>query len=140
MKRKMLLGGTIAAAMVLSGCGTAVRSMPIPADAIQSDSSNVKVYFGSQPHPAIKTNFGPRSASSRVARESDEQLTCEHALGNALERLRAYAKDHGANALVNVNTRFHEHRSDSQTAYTCGVSPSAGAVVVSGDVVLLEAQ
>ncbi|WP_179402094.1 signal peptidase [Burkholderia guangdongensis] len=140
MKHKRHLAGMLIATALLTGCGTVVRSLPLPADAAQPDASGVRLYFGALAHPAVKTDFGQHAASARVKRAGAEQPTCDQALGDALGRLREYAKKRGANAVVNVNTRFHDNRSDSQTAYTCGVSPSAGAITVSGDVVLLDAQ
>ncbi|QRR06780.1 signal peptidase [Burkholderia sp. MS455] len=141
MKQKAHLAGMLIAATLLTGCGTVVRSLPLPASATAQDASGVSLYFGTQAHPAVKTNIGPRSESVRVRRATDaEQPTCEQALSTALERLREYAKNHGGNAVINVTTRFHDKRSDSTTEYTCGVSGSAGAIAVSGDVVLLDKQ
>ncbi|AOJ76552.1 signal peptidase [Burkholderia ubonensis] len=138
MKQAGLLAGMLAAAALLTGCGTVVRSLPLPAAATAADSSGVAVYFGAQPHPDVKAVIGPHSASVRVQRGTlNEQPTCDQALAEALGRLRTYAKNHGGNAVVNVTTRFHENQSNSTTGYTCGVSPSAGAIAVSGDVVKL---
>lgn len=126
---------------LLAGCGTVVRSLPLPEASGRSDHTAVRVYFGTQAHPAVKSDFGKHSASARVAREANgEQPTCEKALGEALGKLREFAKNRGANAIINVTTRFHSTRSDSSTTYTCGVSPSAGAISVAGDVVLLDVQ
>ncbi|WP_334040033.1 signal peptidase [Burkholderia ambifaria] len=141
MKHKGHLAGMLVAASLLTGCGTVVRSLPLPAAATAPDTSGVAIYFGTQPHPDVKTSIGPRSESVRVARGTQaEQPTCDQALAEALNRLRIYAKNHGGNAVVNVTTRFHEKRSESTSEYTCGVSGSAGAIAVSGDVVQLNAQ
>ncbi|WP_175783663.1 signal peptidase [Burkholderia ambifaria] len=141
MKHKGHLAGMLVAASLLTGCGTVVRSLPLPAAATAPDTSGVAIYFGTQPHPDVKTSIGPRSESVRVSRGTQaEQPTCDQALAEALNRLRIYAKNHGGNAVVNVTTRFHEKRSESTSEYTCGVSGSAGAIAVSGDVVLLNAQ
>ncbi|MCO8574898.1 signal peptidase [Burkholderia multivorans] len=141
MKHKRHLAGMLAAAALLTGCGTVVRSLPLPAGATAPDASGVAVYFGAQPHPDVKTSIGPRAESVRVQRGTQaEQLACEQALTEALNRLRTYAKNHGGNAVINVTTRFHSQRSDSTTEYTCGVSGGAGAIAVSGDVVQLNAQ
>ncbi|HKT66749.1 signal peptidase [Burkholderia sp. 22313] len=141
MKHKGHLAGMLIAASLLTGCGTVVRSLPLPATATAQDASGIALYFGAQPHPAVKTSIGPRSESVRVSRGTQaEQPTCEQALAEALNRLRLYAKNHGGNAVINVTTRFHEKRSNSTTEYTCGVSGSAGAIGVSGDVVQLNAQ
>ncbi|WP_431822002.1 signal peptidase [Burkholderia sp. F1] len=142
MKHTRHLAGMLIAAALLAGCGgTVVRTLPLPAEATGHDATGVKLYFGAQAHPAVKTTIGSRSESVRVKRAIEaEQPTCDQALAEALSRLRDYAKRHGGNAVVNVTTRFHEQRSDSAARYTCGVSPSAGALAVSGDVVVLDAQ
>ncbi|MCA8061977.1 signal peptidase [Burkholderia sp. AU38729] len=140
MKQKGYLAGMLVVASLLAGCGTVVRSLPLPATATAPDASGVAIYFGEQSHPEVKTNLGPRSESARVRRAEAEQPTCDQALTEALNRLRTYAKGHGGNAVINVTTRFHEKRSSSTTEYTCGVSGSAGAIAVSGDVVQLNAQ
>ncbi|KVG29666.1 hypothetical protein [Burkholderia diffusa] len=141
MRHKGHLAGMLVAASLLTGCGTVVRSLPLPAAVTTSDTNGVAIYFGAQPHPDIKTSIGPRSESVRVQRGTQaEQQTCDQALAEALNRLRVYAKNHGGNAVINVTTRFHEKRSNSTSEYTCGVSGSAGAIAVSGDVVQLNAQ
>ncbi|MBP0609966.1 signal peptidase [Burkholderia sp. MS389] len=140
MKHTRHLAGMLVATSLLTGCGTVVRSLPLPAAATAPDTSGVAIYFGAQPHPEVKTSIGPRSESVRVRRVESEQPTCEQALAEALNRLRIYAKHHGGNAVINVTTRFHEKSSNSTTEYTCGVSGSAGAIAVSGDVVQLNAQ
>ncbi|KAB0643702.1 signal peptidase [Burkholderia latens] len=141
MKHKGHLAGMLVAASLLTGCGTVVRSLPLPPAATAADASGVAIYFGAQPHPDVKTSIGPRSESVRVQRGTQtEQPTCEQALSEALNRLRTYAKNHGGNAVINVTTRFHDKRSNSTTEFTCGVSGSAGAIAVSGDVVQLNAQ
>ncbi|TCW86990.1 signal peptidase [Burkholderia sp. SRS-46] len=141
MKHKGHLAGALMMAAMLAGCGTVVRTLPLPPSATAADATGVTLYFGSQAHPAVKTAFGERSESVRVKRATEaEQPTCELALGEALGHLRDYAKRRGANAVVDVKTRFHDNRSDSPTSYTCGVSGSAGAIAVSGNVVLLDVQ
>jgi uncharacterized protein YbjQ (UPF0145 family) len=55
-----------------------------------------------------------------------------------LTKLRADAQEHGANAVVDVQTRFHTTETSSATDFTCGVSPSAAAVAVRGNLVVLQ--
>ncbi|KVD34468.1 hypothetical protein [Burkholderia ubonensis] len=142
MKHTRHLAGMLITAALLAGCGgTVIRTLPLPAEATAHDATGVKLYFGAQAHPAVKTAIGSRSESVRVTRGTGaEQPTCDQALAEALGRLRTYAKNRGGNAVVNVTTRFHEQHSDSVARYTCGVSPSAGSLAVAGDVVVLDAQ
>ena len=56
-----------------------------------------------------------------------------------MQKLRAAAHERNANAVIDVSTRFHSTESNSSTDFTCGVSPSAAAIAVSGQLVVLEA-
>jgi uncharacterized protein YbjQ (UPF0145 family) len=99
------------------------------------------LYFGSQDHPAVQSQQGPTTASVRIAREADGQdAACNRALTAALEKLRTTARDRHANAVINVGTSFHSTESASATEFTCGVSPSAAALRVRGDIVVLDAR
>ncbi len=141
MKHQRHLAGILVATAILAGCGTVVRSLPLTGGATTADTRGVTLYFGAQAHPGVKKQIGVHAESVRLARGTDaEQEVCNKALDEALGRLRGYAAEHGGNAVINVTTRFHETRSDSQTSFTCGVSGSAGAIAVSGDVVLLDAR
>jgi uncharacterized protein YbjQ (UPF0145 family) len=138
MKRKhFMLAAT--AVMTLAGCATQVVSLPLgPVVAQPAAGSSVAIYFGSQPHPAVANQLGQASHSVRIARaEGGNDVSCNKVLADALDELRADAQKKGANAVINVKTRFHTTESDSATDYTCGVSQSAAAIAVSGDLVVL---
>ncbi|MBN3727051.1 signal peptidase [Burkholderia sp. Ac-20379] len=138
MKQRLHLAGILIAAAALSGCGTVVRSLPLTDSATATAPGGVKLYFGAQAHPALERQIGRRTESARLARGTAvEQAVCDQALDTALGSLRAYAARHGGNAVINITTGFHSTRSDSETEYTCGVSGSAGAISVAGDVVVL---
>lgn len=148
MKSRYAFGGVMVVVAALSGCATQVKSLPLAPVVAQSAQSaqpapgaRVALYFGSQDHPAVQSQLGQTTASVRIARDTDGQdAACNRALAAALEKLRAYARDHHANAVINVGTSFHSTESASATEFTCGVSPSAAALRVHGDVVVLGAQ
>ncbi|WP_414444809.1 signal peptidase [Burkholderia sp. 22PA0106] len=141
MKPRLHLAGILIATAALSGCGTVVRSLPLTNNATATTPGGVTLYFGAQAHPAVRSRIGRRNESARLARgTANEQDVCDKALDTALGSLRNYAATHGGNAVINVTTRFHDNRSESDTQYMCGVSGSAGAISVSGDVVVLDAQ
>ena len=148
MKSRYAFGGLMVVVAALSGCATQVKSLPLAPVVGQSAQSaqpapgaRVALYFGSQDHPAVQSQLGQTTASVRIARDTDGQdAACNRALAAALEKLRAYARDHHANAVINVGTSFHSTESASATEFTCGVSPSAAALRVHGDVVVLGAQ
>jgi len=150
MKRKYVtLSTAVIVSLTLAGCGTQRMSLPIQpvasaattnAVASTDAGSSIAVYFGSQPHPEVVRRVGGASHSLRVARTTDgAEATCNKALATALDKLRADARGKGANAVINVTTRFHGNETSSATEYTCGVSRSAAAIAVKGDLVVLQA-
>jgi len=136
----IMLGALAVVALTQAGCATQVKSLPMPAVTAQPASGTaVAVYFGSQAHPAVQRQLGEVSYSVRVARASGgPEASCAKALADALDKLRDNARASGANAVINVTTRFHSTVSDSSTGYTCGVSPSAAALAVKGERVVLQ--
>jgi uncharacterized protein YbjQ (UPF0145 family) len=142
MKSKFAFGGLMVVVAALSGCATQVKSLPLaPVVAQSAPGAQVALYFGSQDHPAVQSQQGPSTVSVRIARETDGQdAACNRALAAALEKLRATARDRHANAVINVGTSFHSTESASATEFTCGVSPSAAALRVRGDLVVLDGQ
>lgn len=123
-----------------AGCATQVKSLPLaPVSAASSQGADVVLYFGAQAHPAVQRQLGRVSYSVRIARTTDgPEASCNKALAQALQKVRADAREHGANAVVNVKTRFHSTETASATDYTCGVSPSAAAIAVEGERVVLQ--
>jgi uncharacterized protein YbjQ (UPF0145 family) len=87
----------------------------------------------------VQQQLGEASVSARVARAQDgADASCDKALEQALDKLRAAAQEKKANAVINVQTRFHSAETSSSTNFTCGVSPSAAAVAVHGDLAVLQ--
>jgi uncharacterized protein YbjQ (UPF0145 family) len=142
-KETLTLCAAAIVSLTLAGCGTQIKSLPlqsaVPA-ATTTTGADVALYFGAQPHPQVVRKVGDASHSVRVASAAaGPDASCNKALADALDKLRGDARDKGANAVINVKTRFHETVSDSATEYTCGVSPSAAAIAVTGDLVVLQA-
>lgn len=138
MKRTGVLGALAVMALTLAGCATQVKSLPLAAAGGES-RGNVPVYFGQQNHPAVKNRLGDVSYSVRIARKvAGPDDACHAALAEAVQKLRAAANERHANAVIDVSTRFHSTESSSSTEFTCGVSPSAAAIAVSGQLVVLE--
>lgn len=105
----------------------------------QPADAQVAFYFGDAEHPAIAASHGDGSAGIRVARKLDDETTsCNKALKEALASLRADAVNHGANAVVNIETGFHGTHTLSTTEFTCATSYSAAAIRVRGQLVTLE--
>ncbi|WP_321784254.1 signal peptidase [Paraburkholderia sp. J94] len=134
--------------LTLAACGTQLKTLPIqpalsaaPAAMTTTGNADIAIYFSTQPHAEVARRVGEASHSVRIARSTDgPDVSCNKALADAVGKLRADARSKGANAVINVSTRFHENESKSATEYTCGVSPSAAAIAVKGDLVVLQAQ
>ncbi|WOD19156.1 signal peptidase [Paraburkholderia kirstenboschensis] len=139
MKRTVVLGALTIAAATLTGCATQVKSLPLAAAGGES-RGGVPVYFGEQSHPAVKRGLGDVSYSVRIARKvAGPDDACREALAEAIGKLRAAARERNANAVIDVTTRFHSSESNSSSEFTCGVSPSAAAIAISGRLAVLEA-
>jgi len=105
----------------------------------QPVDAQIAFYFGDAAHPAVTASHGTGSAGIRVARKLDDETTsCNKALKEALASLRADAVNHGANAVVNIETSFHGTHTVSATEFTCATSYSAAALRVRGEFVTLE--
>jgi hypothetical protein len=139
MKKACVLGAFAVVVLTQAGCATQVTSLPLAATGGQS-RGDVQVYFGSQDHPAVKSHAGEVSYSVRIARKvASPEVACHQALAEAVRKLRDAARERKANAVVDVSTRFHSTETSSSTDFTCGVSPSAAALAVRGQLVVLEA-
>lgn len=142
MKTKFALGLMAAVLLTQAGCTTTVKSLPMP-DAMQTQNAqDVALYFGEQPHAAVRETVGSKEFAVRVPRqvENTREVTCNLALTKALQQLRDYAREHHANAVINVKTRFQHNESVSATQFTCGASLNGSTLAVRGDVVMLDAQ
>jgi uncharacterized protein YbjQ (UPF0145 family) len=139
MKKLALVAAMSVVVVTQAGCGTEVKSLPFAASGAES-RGEVPVYFGAQNHQPVKTRLGEVSYSVRIARKmADQNEACHLALAEAVGKLRAAARERHANAVIEVSTRFHSTETNSPTDFTCGVSPSAAAIAVRGQLVVLDA-
>jgi uncharacterized protein YbjQ (UPF0145 family) len=139
MKQWFWMGAVMVVALTQTGCATQVKSLPFAASAGQS-RGEVQVYFGDQNHQPVKARLGEASYSVRIARKvASPDEACHLALQEAVRKLREAAVAHHANAVIDVSTRFHDTVTNSSSEFTCGVSPSAAAIAVRGQLVVLDA-
>ena len=138
MKRTYVLGALAVVALTQAGCATQVMSVPLAAAGGQS-RGGVPIYFGQQDHPPVKSQLGDVSYSVRIARKvAGPEDACHEALAEAVRKLRTAANERHANAVIDVSTRFHSTETNSSSDFTCGVSPSAAAIAVRGQLVVLD--
>lgn len=144
MKLKHLMALSVAALAAHAAlAGTHTTSYPLKPvlDAQSAEDGKVALYFGDAAHPAVTASQGEVTESSRIARRTDgETVSCNAALTEALAKLRRDAIDHGANAVVNIETSFHGTHTASATEFTCATSMSAAALKVHGELVKLDAK
>ena len=138
LKHLIMLAAT-AAAMPAAMAHTHTTTYPLqPVLDAQPAGGKVAFYFGDAAHPPVTASHGEESEPMRYARKLDDETTsCNLALRQALDWLRMYAVDHGANAVINIETSFHGTHSTSSTEFTCATSMSAAAIKVRGEVVKL---
>lgn len=109
-------------------------------DAAQGDNT-VQLYFADAAHPAVVSDLGNETKSIRVVRQLEgEAEACNKAMTQALRELREYARDHGATAVIGIQTRFHETHSTTATEFACGTSMSAAALKIQGELVKFDAK
>jgi uncharacterized protein YbjQ (UPF0145 family) len=107
----------------------------------QPADGQVALYFGDAAHPAVTASKGEATESARIARKVDgETESCNSALTQALAKLRQDAIDHGANAVVNIETSFHGTHTASATEFTCATSMSAAALKVHGELAMVRSK
>jgi uncharacterized protein YbjQ (UPF0145 family) len=141
MKHGVWLGALAAGTIALSGCSTHVMSLPMQPVLEQTpQGQSVALYFAAQETPPVASSLGEAKEGVRIARNTDNQeAACNTAFANALARLREKAHAKNGNAVINIVTSFHGKESSSRNDFTCGVSPSAAAIRIRGDVVVLPA-
>ncbi|QGZ64606.1 signal peptidase [Paraburkholderia acidisoli] len=123
-------GGSATAVVLPDGTGATAAPATEPV---------VAVYFGERPHPAIARYIGRTSRAARVARRGNgSAVPCDQALAAALHEMRMDAVEHGANAVINVNTYFHTIGNNSAAGYTCNLSARTAVVDVKGELVVLQ--
>jgi len=140
MKLRYLIAlSALAATTQAAMAHTTVTTYPLkPVLDAQPSDNQVTFYFGDSAHAPITASRGQGSASIRVARKLDsETVSCREALTEALASLRADAINHGANAVVNIETSFHSTHTVSSSEFTCATSGSAAALKVRGELVTL---
>jgi hypothetical protein len=138
LKHLVMLAATVAA-MPVAMAHTHTTTYPLqPVLDAQPADGRVAFYFGDAAHPPVTASRGEESEPMRYARKLDDETTsCNAALKNALAVLRQDAINHGANAVINIETSFHGTHTRSATEFTCATSYSAAALRVHGEMVTL---
>lgn len=134
-------------ALIISLCATSASARDdiadySVADALASEQAknilgtDIKFYFGDQPHPAVTRNVSEYSTNKKTngANKSDKEA-CEWAFLSAMKSLRERAQSVGANAVVNIRSNYRNNTTSSSTTFKCGSGALMSGVALKGDVV-----
>lgn len=100
--------------------------------------TDVKFFFGNQPHPAAKTTLGTYTANKKTnfANKSDKE-GCEWVFLSAMISLKERALAEGGNAVINIQSYYKKGEFSSPTEYECHAGAFVGGVALRGTVVKL---
>jgi uncharacterized protein YbjQ (UPF0145 family) len=115
------------------------------ADALASEQakntlgSDIKFYFGNQPHGEVVKVFSEYSSNRKTngANKTDKEA-CEWVFLSTLKALRDRAQSVGANAVVNIRSNYKNNLTSSETTFKCGSGMLISGVALTGDVVTLK--
>ncbi len=98
--------------------------------------TDIKFYFGDQPHGAIVKKFVESRTNKKTngANKSDKEA-CEWAFLSTMKTLREKAQSLGANAVVNIRSNYRNNLTSSATTFKCGSGMLVSGVALVGDVV-----
>jgi uncharacterized protein YbjQ (UPF0145 family) len=100
--------------------------------------TEVKFYFGDQPHPAVSKNFGNVSTNRKTnGVGKSDQGACDWAFLSAMIALRDRALQEGGNAVINIRSNYKNTELNSSTEYDCGAGSIMVGVTFKGDIVKL---
>ena len=105
---------------------------------ISAKLNNVQLFWGNQPHSAIKTDFGEFKTSQRTnAFMKGREEACQWALASALVQLQERAVKEGGNAVINIKSNIKNMEVSSQEDYECLAGAMMVNVALKGNVVRL---
>jgi hypothetical protein len=112
-------------------------AMAAPA-ALEKLGTEVKFFFGSQAHPAVKNTLGTYTSNKKTnfANKSDKE-GCEWVFLSAMISLKERALAQGGNAVINIQSYYKKNEFTSATEYECHAGAFVGGVALRGTVVKL---
>ncbi len=98
--------------------------------------TNVKLYWGTQPHPPVVKKVGNYKKAQRTAiMGKTRKQACEWALAGAIKGLQQRAIKMGANGVINIKSNVNNNRYSSRSQYHCLTGGMVVRVALTGDVV-----
>lgn len=105
-------------------------------DACGKIDPTIKLYFADQAHPSVVQAYGSGVANKTTNSfgKSDEKA-CQWVLLSSLIALQNQAREHGANAIINIESYYKKNPMASQTLYECHAGAIIAGVALKGDYV-----
>jgi uncharacterized protein YbjQ (UPF0145 family) len=99
---------------------------------------DIKLFWGDQDHPKVKTTFGEYKTSQRTnALGKAREDACQWALASSLKELQERAAREGGNAVINIRSNIKNMETSSETEYDCLAGSFVVNVALKGTVVRL---
>jgi hypothetical protein len=100
---------------------------------------NVRMYFGTQPHPSVAERFGTYTSNKKTnAFNKSDKMACEWAFLSAILTFQERALREGGNAVVNIRSYYKKQNVSSRTEYMCGAGTFVAGMTFRGEVVKLK--
>lgn len=99
------------------------------ADAKEKLGTDIKFFFGDQPHPEVAQSFGTDQSNRKTnSVGKSDQKACDWVFLSTMIALRDRAQQLGADGVINIRSNYRNKEFKSDTEYECG----AGNIVVGG--------
>ena len=96
----------------------------------------IKFYFGHQPSPRVRQNFGQFVANEKTnGFAKSEGNACTWVFLSALISLQSRAKERGADSVINIESFYKKHVFSSETQFECHKGFLIAGVALRGDMV-----
>lgn len=106
---------------------------------IKAKLLDVKLYWGKQKHPRVRTRLGEYKTSKRTnAFLKSKAGACQWALAGAILALQERALKEGGNAVINIRSNIKNQEFSSESEYECLVGSMMVNVALKGEVVKLK--
>ena len=98
--------------------------------------SNIKFYFGDQPHGAITKDFFEYTSYRKTnGSVKSDKAACEQAFLEVLKEFKSQAESAGGNAVVNIRSKYKNDITSSTETFKCVSGLVASDVTLVGEVV-----
>ncbi|MCL2298115.1 MAG: excinuclease ATPase subunit [Proteobacteria bacterium] len=150
MKAPMKAAGFAALLVSLSFCAVSAQARDtthflsikeaVEIGKAQGLADDIKLYFGSQKHPAIETTLTKGISTNKktnAANKSDKEA-CLTAMLSGLIQLQERARNDGGNAVINIESYYKKKSYKSKDKFECHAGNIMSGVALKGDVVKLK--